>query len=488
MPAAGHSLGYKAGSLLDSRAVMELMSTNSDQMEETELLLTYLNVSDVVNIMENFYRDGEACAGVEKPIRESPEAYDCEERSDSLFLSGQEPSLLLSVKYGSERELLSFANQVTDASKYLHACLQQECGIIMNKMLTIRSGRYQIETDVLLYPWKMTYRNIGSDFIPRGAFGKVHLAQDLETRKRMACKLIPVEHFKPTEVEFQVQLRHENIAELYGVILCNNMVHLYMEAGEGGSVMEKLESCGPLREFEIIWVTKHILKGLDFLHSKNVIHHDIKPSNIVFMSTKAVLVDFGLSIQMTGDLYHPKDLRGTEIYMSPEVVLCRGHSTKADIYSMGATIIHMQTGYPPWVKRYPRSAYPSYLYIIHKQAPPLEDIAEDCSPAMKAFLAALLERNPNQRLPAADLLKHEALHPPPEDQPRCQSLDSALFEKKRLLKKELELPENIADSSIYTSEESEQMRRQRSLSVDLGALAGYLNIVREPPTVDYDCP
>ena len=49
-----------------------------------------------------------------------------------------------------------------------------------------------------------------------------------------------------------------------------------MEAGEGGSVLEKLESCGPMREFEIIWVTKHVLKGLDFLHSKKVIHHDIK--------------------------------------------------------------------------------------------------------------------------------------------------------------------------------------------------------------------
>lgn len=52
--------------------------------------------------------------------------------------------------------------------------------------------------------------------------------------------------------------------------------------------------------------------------------------------------------------------------MSPEVILCRGHSTKADIYSLGATLIHMQTGTPPWVKRYPRSAYPSYLYIVSR--------------------------------------------------------------------------------------------------------------------------
>lgn len=53
-----------------------------------------------------------------------------------------------------------------------------------------------------------------------------------------------------------------------------------------------------------------------------------------------------------------------QMYMSPELVLCRGHDTKTDIYSLGTTIIHMQTGSPPWVRRYPRTAYPSYLYIV----------------------------------------------------------------------------------------------------------------------------
>ncbi|XP_053322742.1 mitogen-activated protein kinase kinase kinase 8 [Spea bombifrons] len=460
---------------------------NMDQKEDADLLLNYLNVSDVVSIMETLYLDRESCADSESTVTVCHEDYQYEERSESLILSGQESSFLMSVKYGTTKDLLSFVNQVSDAKSHLHMYVQQECGIVLNKKLTVKGGRYQKDMDVLLFPWKMTYKNIGSEFVPSGAFGKVHLAQDLETRNRMACKLIPVEQFKPADVEIQVQFCHENIAELYAAILCDNMVHLYMEAGEGGSVMEKLESCGPLREFEIIWVAKHILKGLDFLHSKNVIHHDIKPSNIVFMSTKAVLVDFGLSVQMTGDVYYPKDLRGTELYMSPEVVLCRGHSTKSDIYSMGATIIHMQTGNPPWVKRYPRSAFPSYLYIIHKQAPPLEDIAEDCSPAMRSFLTELLERNPNKRLSAAELLKHEALHPPPEDQPRCQSLDTALLERKRLLKKEVELPENIADTSLYMSEDSEVLRRQRSLSLDLGALAGYFNIVSGPTTSEYDC-
>ncbi|XP_030055130.1 mitogen-activated protein kinase kinase kinase 8 isoform X2 [Microcaecilia unicolor] len=457
---------------------MEYMSTTSDNKDEIELMLAHFNMADMVEIMEKLYVDG-------KPVTDDVSMIS-EECSESLLLGDQETLLLSAVRYGTCQDLLNFANQVSNTGKSLHKYLQQESGIILSKVIAVKHGRYQIDTDVLLFPWKLTYRNIGSDFIPRGTFGKVHLAQDQETRKRMACKLIPVEQFKPADVEFQVHFHHENIAELYGALLWDETIHLFMEAGEGGSVMEKLETCGPMREFEIIWVTKHVLKGLDFLHSNQVIHHDIKPSNIVFMSTKAVLVDFGLSVQMTEDIYYPKELRGTELYMSPEVILCRGHSTKADIYSLGATIIHMQSGSPPWVKRYPRTSYPSYLYIIHKQAPPLEDIAEDCSPAMRELIEASLERNPNNRLSAAELLRHEALHPPPEEQPRCQSLDTALFEKKKLQTKEVELPENIIDSSVWVSEDSEMLRRQRSLSLDLGALAGYFNIVKGPPTVQYN--
>ncbi|XP_055131012.2 mitogen-activated protein kinase kinase kinase 8 isoform X1 [Symphalangus syndactylus] len=485
--ALGRRGSAKAADSPERATVMEYMSTGSDNKEEIDLLIKHLNVSDVIDIMENLYASEEPAVYEPSLMTMCQDSNQNDERSKSLLLSGQEVPWLSSVRYGTVEDLLAFANHISNTAKHFYGQRPQESGILLNMVITPQNGRYQIDSDVLLIPWKLTYRNIGSDFIPRGAFGKVYLAQDIKTKKRMACKLIPVDQFKPSDVEIQACFRHENIAELYGAVLWGETVHLFMEAGEGGSVLEKLESCGPMREFEIIWVTKHVLKGLDFLHSKKVIHHDIKPSNIVFMSTKAVLVDFGLSVQMTEDVYFPKDLRGTEIYMSPEVILCRGHSTKADIYSLGATLIHMQTGTPPWVKRYPRSAYPSYLYIIHKQAPPLEDIADDCSPGMRELIEAALERNPNHRPRAADLLKHEALNPPREDQPRCQSLDSALFERKRLLsRKELELPENIADSSCTGStEESEMLKRQRSLYIDLGALAGYFNLVRGPPTLEY---
>lgn len=58
------------------------------------------------------------------------------------------------------------------------------------KYMITKNGRYQINMDVLLFPWKLTYKNRGSGLIPKGSFGKVHLAQDAVSRKRMACKLV----------------------------------------------------------------------------------------------------------------------------------------------------------------------------------------------------------------------------------------------------------------------------------------------------------
>lgn len=56
--------------------------------------------------------------------------------------------------------------------------------------MVIKEGHYRIDLDVVLFPWKLTYKPIGPGHVPKGSFGKVHLAQDTKSRKRMACKLV----------------------------------------------------------------------------------------------------------------------------------------------------------------------------------------------------------------------------------------------------------------------------------------------------------
>nr|XP_020494247.1 mitogen-activated protein kinase kinase kinase 8 [Labrus bergylta] len=461
-----------------------------------ELLLAHMNLEDIINAAERLYKleevEEEEDGGLsfEEEGLSQEEMDENEEVGDSVSSSGQQKAFgvdgVSGVRYGTVADLLSFVNLLSNMQTAALQDVPEEMGVLLNKKdMAVKKGRYRINMDVLLFPWKLTYKNYGCGLVPKGSFGKVHLAQDTSTRKRMACKLISMENFKAAEVEFQARFHHENIAQLYGALFWDQSIHLFMEAGEGGSVLEKLDSCGPMREFEIIWVAKQVLRGLEYLHSNKVIHHDIKPSNIVLMSDKAVLVDFGLAVQMTEDLYIPRDLRGTEMHMSPELVLCRGHNTKTDIYSLGTTIIHMQTGSPPWVRRYPRTAYPSYLYIIHKQAPPLEDIPEDCSLAIRSFLERALERNPTLRSSASELLKHEAINPPREDQPRCWSLDSALEEANHtMLRQQSQHPDTTQESSLY-SEDSGHIKRKGSLYIDLGALSGYCKLVTGPPTSEY---
>uniref|UniRef100_A0A3Q3W692 Protein kinase domain-containing protein n=1 Tax=Mola mola TaxID=94237 RepID=A0A3Q3W692_MOLML len=454
-----------------------------------ELLLAHMNIEDFINATERLYQleeveEEEGGLSFEEESLSQEEMDENEEAGYSEGSRNEQKDYIDGVggvRYGTVTDLLSFVNLLSS----MQPADLKHLSFFSQKYMAAKKGRYQINIDVFLFSWKLTYKNPGSGLVPKGSFGKVHLAQDTTTRKRMACKLIPIENFKAADVEFQARFRHENIAELYGALLYDHSVHLFMEAGEGGSVLEKLESCGPMREFEIIWVTKQVLRGLEYLHSHNVIHHDIKPSNIVLMSDKAVLVDFGLTVQMSEAIYIPRDLRGTEMYMSPELVLCRGHNTKTDIYSLGTTIIHMQTGSPPWVRRYPRTAYPSYLYIIHKQAPPLEDIAEDCTLAMRSFLKRALERNPALRSSASELLKDEAINPPKEDQPRCWSLDSALEEVTHtMLRQQNHHLDTTQESSLY-SESSGHMRRKGSLYIDLGALSGYCKLVTGPPASEY---
>ncbi|XP_054622193.1 mitogen-activated protein kinase kinase kinase 8 [Dunckerocampus dactyliophorus] len=455
-----------------------------------ELLLAYMNIEDIINAAETLYQleqeeedrglslEEDTLSPVEMDGSEEVREFRCPEKDHTNKDGG--------VRYGTVTDLLSFVNLLSNMQATALPCPHEEVGVLLNKKdMAVKNGRYKINKDVLLFPWQLTYKNRGSDLVPKGSFGKVHLAQDGTTRKRMACKLIPVENFRGADVEFQARFRHENIAELYGALLWERNVHLFMEAGEGGSALEKIDSCGPMREFEVIWVTKHVLRGLEYLHSHNVIHHDIKPSNIVLMSDKAVLVDFGLTVQMTEDIYIPRDLRGTEMYMSPELVLCRGHNTKTDIYSLGTTIIHMQTGSPPWVRRYPRTAYPSYLYIIHKQAPPLEDIADNCSLAMRSFLERALEKNPALRSSASELLKDDAINPPKEDQPRCWSLDSALEEANQAMFYQYSKHDDATEESSLYAEGSGPMKRNGSLYLDLGALSGYCPLVTGPPASQY---
>lgn len=117
---------------LDSTTVMEYMSTGNDNKEEIDLLIKHLNMSDVIDIMENLYASEEPAVYEPNLRTMCQDSNQNEERSESLLLSGQEVPWLSSVRYGTVEDLLAFANHISNATKHFYGHRRQESGILLN--------------------------------------------------------------------------------------------------------------------------------------------------------------------------------------------------------------------------------------------------------------------------------------------------------------------------------------------------------------------
>ncbi|RKP21201.1 kinase-like protein [Rozella allomycis CSF55] len=196
--------------------------------------------------------------------------------------------------------------------------------------------------------------------IGTGSFGTVYDCIDLDTGELMAIKEIRfpdvnsvVETNQQVKEELDViqYLQHSNIVEYYGLEYHKDHVHILMEYCSGGS-LENLIRNEPITEVSIIkQISVQILEGLRYLHSKDIIHRDIKPDNILIDSKGVVkLVDFGAAkiVKSKKTVNGANTLIGTPAYMAPEIIIGDEVTTKVDIWSFGCTVLEMATGKRPW--------------------------------------------------------------------------------------------------------------------------------------------
>ncbi|KDP40137.1 hypothetical protein JCGZ_02135 [Jatropha curcas] len=134
-------------------------------------------------------------------------------------------------------------------------------------------------------------------------------------------------------------------------------------------------------------------------------HRDIKGANILVDNKGCIkLADFGASKKVVelATINGAKSMKGTPYWMAPEVILQTGHSFSADIWSVGCTVIEMATGKPPWSQQYQEVAALFHIGTT-KSHPPIPD---HLSIEAKDFLLKCLQKEPNLRSTASDLLQH----------------------------------------------------------------------------------
>ncbi|KAK3078942.1 hypothetical protein LTS18_006151, partial [Coniosporium uncinatum] len=264
--------------------------------------------------------------------------------------------------------------------------------------------------------------------IGQGSFGSVYLALHAVTGELMAVKQVEMPSSSGTQLDAKKNnmvealkheigllrdLRHPNIVQYLGSNSDDTHLNIFLEYVPGGSVATMLVNYGPLGEGLISNFVRQILTGLTYLHSRDIIHRDIKGANILVDNKGAVKIsDFGISKRMSAGTLSASanplkrgnnrvSLQGSVFWMAPEVVKQTAYTRKADIWSLGCLIVEMFTGHHP----HPNCTQLQAIFKIGGSGDASPTIPDDASADVRDFLARTFEIDHEKRPTAEDLLK-----------------------------------------------------------------------------------
>jgi len=219
------------------------------------------------------------------------------------------------------------------------------------------------------------------------------------------------------EIGLLRDLKHPNIVQYLGSNSDDSHLNIFLEYVPGGSVATMLVNYGPLGEGLIANFVRQILTGLGYLHSKDIIHRDIKGANILVDNKGSVKIsDFGISKRIeTSTLLNTSgpeagqkklaaanrvSMQGSVFWMAPEVVKQTAYTRKADIWSLGCLIVEMFTGSHP----HPNCTQLQAIFKIGGSRDASPTIPDNAGTDAQDFLRRTFEIDHNKRPTADELL------------------------------------------------------------------------------------
>ena len=249
-----------------------------------------------------------------------------------------------------------------------------------------------------------------------GSYGQVNMYYDLDTGTAFAFKQVHSGTIGTTnqkelrvlqnEIDLLKGLDHENIVAYLGSGNIDGCFSILLEHVAGGSMRSYIHENGPLDNTFAKKCLIYMLRGLSYLHSKKIIHRDLKAANVLITSSQNIkIADFGISKQVDTLMSGASSYVGSPYWMAPEVIRGGKYTEKVDLWGVGVTTFEFLTGNPPFFDRQPNVA----IFKIGNVKDMKDELEfpDDIDILLRSFVLNCVQVDPEQRLSVDDVLKTE---------------------------------------------------------------------------------
>lgn len=259
--------------------------------------------------------------------------------------------------------------------------------------------------------------------IGKGSFGKAFLCRNKETGTNVVIKEINLSYMNQKEKDASMNevriiraLKSPYIIQFFESFIKSHVLHIVMEYGAGGDLESlvtrrfKAHPKRPFRERVILHWLFQLCSGLNQMHTKKILHRDIKSSNIFLGSDRvsAKIGDFGISKVLNSESGYAHTAIGTPYYLSPEICNESPYNEKSDIWALGCVVYELATYKHPFeAKSLPRlvakimvaeyepvsrARYSESFCMLVKT---MLSVDPECRPTAASIIELLKSENPN---------------------------------------------------------------------------------------------
>lgn len=301
--------------------------------------------------------------------------------------------------------------------------------------------------------------------IGEGAYSKVQLFYSTNLRKNVAVKIINkssaprdfVNHFLPREIEVLQRVRHKFVVEITEILATNDgRIFIVMEYAQHGDLLRHIQQNGAIDEDRSRYLFKQLIKSVEYLHSRRIVHRDLKCENLLLTKlkddlptinrnlsqttlngtppesprrydmgsmltqkfnmdeVKLVVTDFGFSRRFENEDERSRTFCGSAAYAAPEIIKGEPYKMRDhDMWSLGVILFIMVCGTMPYDDSNVRKMLKEQLSRKLRFPP---QAAQNLSDECKDLIHKLIEPNANRRYKIDQILCHPWLTQIPSDE------------------------------------------------------------------------